>query len=78
MVEKWLDRFIAEYEDATIPRNKAKMLELLTEVILPACRLFSVLDDADLEQKVTPDETAVELLISLAEDYLYGNEANSS
>lgn len=78
VVEKWLDHFMKDCEDAKIPRSREKMLELLAEVVLPSCRLFGLLDDADLEQKVTPDDTAVELLISLAEDYLYGNEANSS
>lgn len=78
VVEKWLDRFIADYKDAVIPRNKAKMLELLTTVVLPACRLFGLLDDADLEQEVTPDDKAVELLINLVDDYLYSDEDNSA
>ena len=57
-----------------MPRAKEKMLRLLTDVVLPAGRMFGLHDDADLEIKVTPDQTAIELLIELVDDYLYEDD----
>ena len=74
VAEKWLDHFIVEHEDAVVPRAKEKMLRLLTDVVLPAGRMFGLHDDADLEIKVTPDQTAIELLIELVDDYLYEDD----
>ena len=74
VAEKWLDHFIKTHEDAVVPRSKEKMLRLLTDVVLPAGRMFELYDDADLEQKVTPDHTAIELLIELVDDYLYEDD----
>lgn len=73
VAEKWLDHFLAENEDATIPKSKDRMLRMLTEVVLPACRIFGLHDDADLTQKLTPDHTAIELLIEAVDDYLSGD-----
>lgn len=71
VAEKWLDHFLTGCEGALVPRSKEKMLRLITEVVLPACKLFGLHDDADLEQKVTPDENAIELIIRSVEDFLY-------
>jgi hypothetical protein len=74
VAEKWLDHFIAGCKDTVVPRSKEKMLRLLTDVVLPTGRMFGLHDDADLEQKVTPDQTAIELLIESVDDYLYGDD----
>lgn len=74
VAEKWLDHYLTSYEDAVIPRAKEKMLRLLTEVIIPACQIFGLHDDADLEQKVTPDDTAIELIIESVGDFFYGDD----
>ncbi len=74
VAEKWLDHYLTSYEDAVVPRAKEKMLRLLTEVIIPACRIFGLHDDADLEQKVTPDDTAIELIVESVGDFFYGDD----
>jgi hypothetical protein len=74
VAEKWLDDFLKQYEDDVVPKSKEKMLRLLTEVVIPTARLFGLYDDADLERKVTPDHTAIELLIDTVDDYFYKDD----
>jgi hypothetical protein len=74
VAEKWLDDYLTRYEDAVVPRSKEKMLRLITEVILPACKLFGLHDDADLERKLTPDDNAIELIIDSVDDFFYGDD----
>lgn len=74
VAEKWLDDYLKSYEDAVVPRSKEKMLRLITEVVLPACKLFGLHDDADLERKLTPDDNAIALIIDSVDDFFYGDE----
>jgi hypothetical protein len=74
VAEKWLDHYLKGCEDAVVPRSKEKMLRLITEVILPACKLFGLHDDADLERKLTPDDNAIALIIDSVDDFFYGDE----
>ena len=74
VAEKWLDNYLKSYADAAIPRSKEKMLQLITEVVLPACKLFGLHDDIDLERKLTPDDNAITLIIDSVDDFFYGDD----
>lgn len=74
IAEKWLDDYLIGCKDAAVPRSKEKMMQLLTEVVIPACQLFELHDDADLEKKVSPDRTTIEFLIDLVDGFFYGDD----